>query len=57
VLQETRDALAKEIYARLFGHVLARINAGMAGLQSTFIGVLDIFGFENFAVCSACTSV
>ena len=50
---ECRDALAKAIYGRLFSWIVNSINqliqpAEGAG-QSTEIGILDIFGFENFA--------
>ncbi|EPE08126.1 myosin type ii heavy chain [Ophiostoma piceae UAMH 11346] len=48
------DALAKGIYERGFGDLVARINrqldrAGMMGMDDArFIGVLDIAGFEIF---------
>ena len=50
----TRDALAKELYSRLFDWLVARINAStvhkaVGGALST-IGLLDIFGFESFVV-------
>ncbi|XP_076236580.1 unconventional myosin-Ie [Calliopsis andreniformis] len=45
----TRDALAKDIYARLFDYLVKKVNAAMEtntdGLQ---IGILDIYGFEIF---------
>ncbi|EQC29089.1 hypothetical protein SDRG_13249 [Saprolegnia diclina VS20] len=47
---ENRDALAKAIYASLFDWLVARINGAMSIRDaSTQIGVLDIFGFEDFA--------
>ncbi|XP_069480944.1 unconventional myosin-Vc isoform X2 [Ambystoma mexicanum] len=50
----TRDALAKHIYAHLFDFIVQRINNALqfAGKQHTFIGVLDIYGFETFEVNS-----
>uniref|UniRef100_A0A672IAL7 Myosin VAb n=1 Tax=Salarias fasciatus TaxID=181472 RepID=A0A672IAL7_SALFA len=49
-----RDALAKHIYARLFSWVVNSINAALksAGKQRSFIGVLDIYGFETFDINS-----
>ncbi|XP_048886762.1 unconventional myosin-Vc isoform X3 [Brienomyrus brachyistius] len=49
-----RDALAKHIYAYLFDCVIRNINTVLrfAGKQHTFIGVLDIYGFETFEVNS-----
>ncbi|XP_072574051.1 unconventional myosin-Vc isoform X1 [Paramormyrops kingsleyae] len=49
-----RDALAKHIYAHLFDCVIRNINTMLrfAGKQHTFIGVLDIYGFETFEVNS-----
>ena len=46
-----RDALAKELYSRVFDRVVAKINARLALADGAFafIGVLDIFGFESFA--------
>ena len=48
------NALAKCIYARLFGWLVARVNQTLdtKGLQRQYyIGVLDIAGFEIFEVC------
>lgn len=46
-----RDALAKMVYKRMFEWIVARINnAILKPGKKNFIGVLDIFGFENFKV-------
>ncbi|XP_029431771.1 unconventional myosin-Vc isoform X3 [Rhinatrema bivittatum] len=49
-----RDALAKKIYSHLFDFIVERINTALqfSGKQHTFIGVLDIYGFETFEVNS-----
>uniref|UniRef100_A0A8C2U6T5 Myosin VC n=1 Tax=Coturnix japonica TaxID=93934 RepID=A0A8C2U6T5_COTJA len=49
-----RDALAKKIYSHLFDYIVERINQALqfSGKQHTFIGVLDIYGFETFDVNS-----
>jgi len=50
-----RDALSKLLYGALFSWLVGRINkviAGESDSSKAFIGVLDIFGFENFAVNS-----
>lgn len=49
-----RDALAKKIYSHLFDFIVERINQALqfSGKQHTFIGVLDIYGFETFDVNS-----
>ncbi|RLN68282.1 hypothetical protein BBJ29_000830 [Phytophthora kernoviae] len=51
-----RDALAKEIYARVFGYLVSRVNysisnsANRAASTPSYLHVdlLDIFGFESF---------
>ncbi|XP_053823426.1 unconventional myosin-Ia isoform X2 [Vidua chalybeata] len=46
-----RDALAKNIYSRLFNWVVNRINASIqvkSDKQRKVMGVLDIYGFEIF---------
>ena len=49
---ECRDALSKAIYSRLFSWVVNNINQLLQPLEgsetSYEIGILDIFGFENF---------
>ena len=49
-----RDSVAKFIYSSLFDWLVATINCGLATEEVTscaksFIGVLDIYGFEHFA--------
>ncbi|CAI5455470.1 unnamed protein product [Caenorhabditis angaria] len=48
---DARDALAKAIYGKLFVHIVRRINDAIykpSQVKRTSIGILDIFGFENF---------
>ncbi|XP_077389347.1 unconventional myosin-Va isoform X1 [Festucalex cinctus] len=48
---EARDALAKHIYEQMFKWTVHRLNSALrsqAGRTKTFIGVLDIYGFETF---------
>ncbi|XP_071328216.1 unconventional myosin-Vb isoform X3 [Trachinotus anak] len=49
-----RDALAKHIYARMFDWIVEHINKALqtSYKQHSFIGVLDIYGFETFEVNS-----
>ncbi|XP_078127803.1 unconventional myosin-Vb isoform X1 [Sander vitreus] len=49
-----RDALAKHIYARMFDWIVEHINNMLhtSSKQHSFIGVLDIYGFETFEVNS-----
>ncbi|XP_034540963.1 unconventional myosin-Va-like isoform X2 [Notolabrus celidotus] len=49
-----RDALAKHIYSRLFSRIVAGINSALKSTtkQRSFIGVLDIYGFETFDINS-----
>ncbi|KAM3869682.1 unconventional myosin-Va-like [Diretmus argenteus] len=49
-----RDALAKHIYAKLFSWIVGCINKALksAAKQCSFIGVLDIYGFETFDINS-----
>ena len=55
--KDVRDAFAKGIYGRLFVYIVKKINAAIfkpeytsrsAIAERNSIGVLDIFGFENF---------
>ncbi|XP_043214510.1 myosin-VIIa-like isoform X4 [Amphibalanus amphitrite] len=48
---DVRDAFCKGIYGRLFVWIVSKINSAIYRPKKTFrscIGVLDIFGFENF---------
>ncbi|XP_071436112.1 unconventional myosin-Vb isoform X2 [Pithys albifrons albifrons] len=49
-----RNALAKHIYAQLFSWIVQHINKSLhsTAKQHSFIGVLDIYGFETFEVNS-----
>ncbi|XP_038606473.1 unconventional myosin-Va isoform X4 [Tachyglossus aculeatus] len=49
-----RDALAKHIYAKLFNWIVDHVNQALhsAMKQHSFIGVLDIYGFETFEINS-----
>ncbi|XP_062414842.1 unconventional myosin-Vb isoform X2 [Pungitius pungitius] len=52
--ENARDALAKHIYARMFDWIVEHINKALhtSSKQHSFIGVLDIYGFETFEVNS-----
>jgi len=47
--EDTRDSLSMGLYSRIFKWIIQKINVSLKG-SKTFhsIGVLDIFGFENF---------
>ncbi|KAK5931018.1 hypothetical protein CgunFtcFv8_027206 [Champsocephalus gunnari] len=48
---EARDALSKHIYGQLFTWTVQRLNSALhsqKGQTKSFIGVLDIYGFETF---------
>ncbi|XP_051825591.1 unconventional myosin-Vb [Antechinus flavipes] len=49
-----RNALAKHIYAQLFNWIVGHVNKALHTTlkQHSFIGVLDIYGFETFEVNS-----
>ncbi|KAK2153501.1 hypothetical protein LSH36_295g04091 [Paralvinella palmiformis] len=46
---QTRDALAKVLYTRLFDYLVSAVNQAMAQpVEEINIGILDIYGFEIF---------
>ncbi|XP_075697095.1 unconventional myosin-Vb isoform X2 [Rhinoderma darwinii] len=49
-----RNALAKHIYAQLFNWIVQHVNKALhtTSKQHSFIGVLDIYGFETFEINS-----
>ena len=62
---DARDAIAKAVYSAIFGEVVDRVNLALASKPANgeaetesrddydpdrFIGLLDIFGFENFGL-------
>ncbi|XP_077319139.1 unconventional myosin-Vb isoform X2 [Lithobates pipiens] len=49
-----RNALAKHIYAQLFNWIVQHVNKALHTTikQHSFIGVLDIYGFETFEINS-----
>ncbi|XP_045024997.1 myosin-VIIa isoform X1 [Daphnia magna] len=52
---DVRDAFAKGIYGRLFIWIVNKLNCAIRKsdeMDTSSIGVLDIFGFENFSVNS-----
>lgn len=53
---DVRDAFVKGIYGKMFVWIVKKINSAIykppSGDQRTSIGVLDIFGFENFNINS-----
>ncbi|XP_022104374.1 myosin-IIIb-like isoform X3 [Acanthaster planci] len=56
--EDIRDALSKALYGRLFNWIVNRINTLLKPIEQPgengqrTISILDIFGFENFAVNS-----
>lgn len=51
--EEKRDSLSRCIYSMLFSYLVDRINTSISAKDDAswaFIGVLDIYGFENFHV-------
>nr|XP_003420708.1 unconventional myosin-XV [Loxodonta africana] len=47
---DARDAIAKVLYALLFGWLIARVNALVSPSQDTkSIAILDIYGFEDLS--------
>lgn len=53
---DVRDAFVKGIYGKMFVWIVKKINSAIykppSGNHRTSIGVLDIFGFENFNINS-----
>jgi len=52
---DSRDALAKFIYARLFDWLVEQVNKSLEVRKRQIgrsISILDIYGFESFEVCS-----
>lgn len=53
--RETRDTLARGLYSRMFGWLITCCNSNLAAdggktsQTEITLGILDIFGFENFA--------
>lgn len=48
---DSRDSLAMALYARCFEWVIKKINSRIKGRDDfKSVGILDIFGFENFEV-------
>ncbi|XP_064421597.1 myosin-IIIb isoform X3 [Latimeria chalumnae] len=53
--EDARDSIAKVVYGRVFGWIVSKVNELLApnldsDVELREIGILDIFGFENFAV-------
>ncbi|XP_025779536.1 unconventional myosin-X [Puma concolor] len=49
--EDSRDSLAMALYARCFEWVIKKINSRIKGKDDfKSVGILDIFGFENFEV-------
>jgi len=51
--KSSRDALAKAVYSKLFGWVVQQVNSSLLDSkvepkEHGFLGILDIYGFENF---------
>ncbi|CAH2297449.1 myosin-IIIb-like [Pelobates cultripes] len=52
---DSRDSIARVVYARMFGWIVTKVNELLLGdlnmkEDTQEIGILDIFGFENFSV-------
>ncbi|OCT60969.1 unconventional myosin-X isoform X2 [Xenopus laevis] len=48
---DSRDSLAMALYAQCFSWLLGKINSRIRGKENfKSVGILDIFGFENFQV-------
>ena len=59
----SRDSLAKRVYLHLFDGLVRSLNeslrpiGGDAGAGRTWIGCLDVFGFELFGTCSTSSAL
>lgn len=50
---DSRDSVAMALYSQCFAWIIKKINSRIKGKDDfKSIGILDIFGFENFEVCS-----
>ena len=48
---DSRDSVAMALYSQCFSWIIMRINQKIKGKDNfKSIGILDIFGFENFEV-------
>ncbi len=48
---DSRDSVAMGLYSRLFKWIISKLNVSLKGPETFHsVGVLDIFGFENFEV-------
>ena len=48
---DARDALAKDIYKKVFDFIVCLVNKAIdrgSSIDSNFVGILDIYGFETF---------
>ncbi|CAM9577289.1 unnamed protein product, partial [Hapterophycus canaliculatus] len=46
---KSRDAMAKEIYRRLFSWIVDKVNQSIeCATEGLTMGILDIYGFEIF---------
>lgn len=52
---DSRDSVAMALYSQCFSWIIMRINQKIKGKENfKSIGILDIFGFENFEVKTMC---
>ncbi|CAL8267749.1 unnamed protein product [Lota lota] len=55
---DSRDSVAMALYSQCFSWIIMRINQKIKGKDNfKSVGILDIFGFENFEVNGASSSV
>lgn len=48
---DSRDSLAMALYSQCFSWLISKINTKIKGKENfKSVGILDIFGFENFQV-------